>query len=129
VPLLVRDFVLYSVILFLLIDFAGVADIILLMAPPGGNPLLKGLVASRPSADQKSADKEKRPHVAEPSKAKEAPAVVKPISVIRPPPQPTPPFRQLLARRREKTRNTRRTSPFVDHRPGFDRRLLWGTGP
>jgi len=91
VLLLVREFVLYLVILFLLIDFVGVADIILSMAPPGGNPLLKGLVASRPSAGQKSADKGKRPRVAEASQAKEASSAVKPISVIRPPSQSTPP--------------------------------------
>jgi len=91
VPLLVREFVLYLITLFLSIDFVGVADIILAMAPPGGNPLLKGLVASRPSAGQKSVDKGKGPRVVEPSQVKETPSTMKPISVIRPLSQSNPP--------------------------------------
>ena len=109
--------------MFLSIDFAGVADIILSMAPLGGNPLLKGLVASRPSAGQKSADKGKRPRVVEPSQAKEAPSAVKPISVIRPPSQSTPPAHTTPRPKKRKDR-----SAPSDHRLGFECQLPLGIG-
>jgi len=63
------------------------ADIILSLTLPGGNPLLRRLVVERPSAEQKSVDKGKRPRVTQPLAAKQTPAVVKPITIVLPPTQ------------------------------------------
>jgi len=75
------------------------------MVPPGGNRLLRGLVADRTSADQKSVDKGKRPRTTQLPKAKDAPAVVKPLTVVPPPPQqPATPVQETPRSKKRKDR-------------------------
>jgi len=58
------------------------ADVILSMAPPGGNPLLKGLVAQRQPAKRSLVDKGKRPRVDTSPRAEVVPEDVEPITVV-----------------------------------------------
>jgi len=59
------------------------AEVILSMVPPGGNPLLRGLVSQRPAPSRPPADKGKRPWV-ESSKASTTPKNVEPLTVVVP---------------------------------------------
>jgi len=59
------------------------------MAHPGGNPLLKELVAQRPPTNCTPIDKGKRPRTEPPSRAEQVPENVEPITILLPPQQQT----------------------------------------
>jgi len=62
-------------------------DVILSKAPPGGNPLLRGLVSQRPTAGRPPADKGKRPRVEPSAKVGATLKNIEPLTVVVPSPQ------------------------------------------
>jgi len=100
------------------------------MASPGGNPLLKGLVAQHPTTGHLPTDKGKRPRTEQPSRAKESPENVELITIVLPPPQQQPdPVQETLRPKKRKDREHKRISLPSAHPPNSNRPLLSGTMP